>query len=144
MLLMIDQNFFFYFKDRGNVEKAEEIVEVTAGHNETKERRNEIYPCAREDDRNSTGDKEEIANDENANDEDSSSGHNEQNGTEEWRDEGYSCDKEDEAADRNSSNADEDVNDDETATGTWRKTRPGPKKFEVTIKNMNLEKNKAM
>ncbi len=46
------------------------------------------------------------------------------------------------AADRNSSNADEDVNDDETATGTWRKTRPGPKKFEVTIKSRTWKKIK--
>ncbi len=32
---------------------------------------------------------------------------NDQNGTEEWRDEGYSCDREDETADRNSNTADE-------------------------------------
>lgn len=97
---------------------------MTEGHSDTKERRDEIYPCAREDDRNSTGDKDEQ---ENTNNDDVSSGHNEQNGTEEWRDEDYSCDSEDEAADRNSYSADEDVNNDDSH---W--------KLEENIRNLKL------
>ncbi len=119
--------------------------DLSSGHNEqndTEERRDEDYSSDREDeatDRNSNNADEDEDEDE---DEDSSSGHNEQNGTEEWRDEDYSSDREDEAADRNSNNADEDEDEDETATGTWRKTRPGPKKFEVTIKTRTWKKIK--
>ncbi|KAI7789354.1 hypothetical protein IRJ41_005314 [Triplophysa rosa] len=126
--------------DRNNTSDEDEDEDVSSEHSKvsgTEERRDEDFSCEREDeagDRNNTSDEDE--------DEDVSSEHSKVSGTEERRDEDFSCEREDEAGDRNSNNGIASVNDDDSETEKWRKTKPGPKRFVVAIKTKTWKKIK--